>query len=77
MDALVRDMVQDEPGMRPTMDQVLERFESIRKGLTSTKLRARIADIDEGVLTALLRDLSHFGRRIKYTIRGLPAIPTR
>ena len=77
MDALVADMVQDEPRLRPTMEQVVERFDSIRQGLTSTKLRARIADTDEGILTALIRDLTHFGRRLKYTITGLPAIPTR
>ena len=39
MDALIADMVQDEPTKRPTMDQVAERFSRVRKDLTGSKLR--------------------------------------
>jgi hypothetical protein len=39
MDALVADMVQDEPTKRPTMEQVAERFSRVRKDLTGSKLR--------------------------------------
>jgi hypothetical protein len=77
MDALVADMVQDEPTKRPTMDQVVERFGRVRKDLTGSKLRARIADRDEGASKALYRGLSHLGHRVQYTISGLPAVPTR
>ena len=77
MDALVADMVQDEPTKRPTVDQVVDRFDHIRKDLTNRKLRARIADRDEGTLQALYRGLSHFGQRVQYAISGLPAVPAR
>jgi hypothetical protein len=74
---LVNDMVQDEPNKRPTMDQVMERFSRIRADLPKSKLRARIADRDEGTLKALYRGLCHFGHRVQYTISGLPAVPAR
>jgi len=37
---LVRDMVQDDPTQRPTMDQVVVQFETIRKKLSNIKLRS-------------------------------------
>jgi hypothetical protein len=77
MDALIADMVQDEPAKRPTMDQVVERFSRVRKDLTNSMLRARIPDRDEGAFKALYRGLSHLGQRAQYTISGLPAVPTR
>jgi hypothetical protein len=77
MDALIADMVQDEPTARPTMDQVVERFSRIRKDLTNSKLRARIPDCDEGAFIALYRGLSHLGHRAQYTIGGLSAVPAR
>jgi hypothetical protein len=77
MDALIADMVQDEPTARPTMDQVVECFSRIRKDLTNSKLRARIPDCDEGAFKALYRGLSHLGQRAQYTIGGLSAVPAR
>jgi hypothetical protein len=77
MDALIADMVQDEPSRRPSINQVVERFSRIRKDLKNSKLRARIPDRNEGVLKALYRGLTHFGQRAQYTIGGLPAVPAR
>jgi hypothetical protein len=77
MDALIADMVQDEPAKRPTMDQVVERFSRVRSDLTNSKLRTRIPDRDEGAFKALYRGLSHLGHRAQYTISGLPAVPSR
>jgi hypothetical protein len=62
-------MVQDKPTKRTTMDQVVERFSRVRKDLTNSKLRARIADRDEGAFKALYRGLSHLGHRAQYTKR--------
>jgi hypothetical protein len=77
MEALVDDMVQDDPSKRPTMDQVVERFGHIRKDLSGLKLRARLASRDEGPLAAMFRDLLHFRQRVQYMVTGLPAVPSR
>jgi hypothetical protein len=77
MDALVADMVQDEPTKRPMMDQVVERFSRVRKDLTNSKLRARIADRNEGPFKALYRGLFQLGHRAQYIISGLSAVPSR
>jgi hypothetical protein len=74
---LIADMTQDDPAKRPTMDVVVDRFNRIRQGLTNTKLRARIPDRNEGSIKSLYRHLSHLGRRVQYTISGLPAVPAR
>ncbi len=47
MEALVTDMVQDDPTKRPTMDKVVARFSEIRGKLNSWKLRSRIARKNE------------------------------
>ncbi|KAJ6496871.1 hypothetical protein DFH09DRAFT_1103500 [Mycena vulgaris] len=40
MRPLVSDMVQDDPAKRPTIDEVVARFDEIRAGLSSWKLRS-------------------------------------
>lgn len=78
MQALVDDMVQDEPSKRPSSEQALKRFEDIRSKLTSQKLRARVADRDEeGGFSSVTRRLSHVYRRVQYSLSGLPPVPTR
>ncbi|KAJ3824527.1 hypothetical protein F5880DRAFT_367262 [Lentinula raphanica] len=41
---LIADMTDDNPLKRPTMDEVVVRFEKIRKGLSWWKLRSRVSD---------------------------------
>ncbi|KAJ7680947.1 kinase-like domain-containing protein [Mycena polygramma] len=47
---LVEEMVQDDPQLRPTINQVAERFSRVRSRLHWWTLRARAADADEGPL---------------------------
>ena len=42
MQALVDDMMRDKPAERPTMDEVVERFEEIGRKLRWWELRARV-----------------------------------
>ncbi|KAJ7502438.1 hypothetical protein B0H11DRAFT_1907015 [Mycena galericulata] len=44
MRSLVADMVQGDPTLRPSMDEVVERFEEIVRGLSGRKLRSRVAN---------------------------------
>jgi hypothetical protein len=77
MAGLVKDMVQDDPSQRPTFDQVVVRFEAIRKKLTTVKLRSRISPRSESMVLGLYRAVPHIAQNIKYILQGYPAVPTR
>ncbi|KAG2367123.1 hypothetical protein BDR07DRAFT_1351562 [Suillus spraguei] len=72
---LVDDMVQDDPHKRPTMEVVVERFESIRQQLSTWKLRSRIISQDEGPFEHLYRGVTHWSRRIGFIVKRAPAVP--
>ena len=69
-------MVQDDPAKRPTMDEVVRRFDHIRRSLGGLKLRSRIVDRNESVVGALFNSLGHLSQKMKFTFQGLPAIPS-
>ncbi|KAG2353300.1 hypothetical protein BDR07DRAFT_1496542 [Suillus spraguei] len=72
---LVDDMIQDDPHKRPTMEVVVERFESIRQQLSTWKLRSRVISQDEGPLENLYRGVTHWSRRIGFIVKRAPAVP--
>ncbi|EGN94300.1 hypothetical protein SERLA73DRAFT_188100 [Serpula lacrymans var. lacrymans S7.3] len=76
MEPLVKDMVQDDPAKRPTMDEVVGRFDHILQNISSWKLRSRVIDKEDGNFTGLYRDVTHWTRRINYIVRRVSAIPT-
>jgi len=75
MQPLVADMVQTDPSKRPTMDEVVERFETIRGGLGKWKLRSRVVDSDESVLERIFGAAWHWVRQLEFVVRRLPALP--
>jgi len=75
MEPLIADMTQDNPFERPNIDEVITRFETIRKSLTPLKLRSRIVDKHEGILGDAVRTVLHWARQLGYVARQLPAIP--
>ncbi|KAJ7091961.1 hypothetical protein B0H15DRAFT_777902, partial [Mycena belliarum] len=74
MEALVADMVQDDPAKRPNIDEVVARFEKIMGGLSSWKLRSRVVKKTESPWH-LIRRASHLVRRIRFIVLRVPAIP--
>lgn len=72
---LVRGMVHGDPLQRPTMEQVVEKFSSIRRSLGFWKLRSRaiVKDEDEESFKYVI---DHWFRRIYYILLCLPAIST-
>ncbi|EGN92527.1 hypothetical protein SERLA73DRAFT_127369 [Serpula lacrymans var. lacrymans S7.3] len=76
MEPLVNDMIQDDPAKRPTMDEVVPRFDQILKQISSWKLRSRVIGKEDGHITGLYLGVTHWTRRIGYIIRRVPAIPT-
>ena len=68
-------MVQDDPSKRPKIDEVVMRFETIRKGLSTTKLRSRAAHKVETTAEAAYLTILHWSHRLKFVVRRIPAVP--
>ncbi|KIK80108.1 hypothetical protein PAXRUDRAFT_833708 [Paxillus rubicundulus Ve08.2h10] len=75
MAGLVNDMVQDDPSKRPIMDEVVARFEGIRKGLSRSKLRSRVISTEESRFDAVFLGVVHWTRRIGFIMRRIPPVP--
>jgi hypothetical protein len=75
MQPLISDMVQDDPAKRPTIDEVVDRFADMRKKLGAFKLRARVGLRVESF--GAIRDVVHLFTTSKYTLKGIPPVPTR
>ena len=76
MQSLIADMVQVDPSQRPTMDDVVQRFENIRKSLTMSKLRSRIVDKGETMLDSVPRAVLHWTHQLIFFARCLsPVLP--
>jgi len=72
---LVTDMVQDDPTARPTMDQVVERFDGILKCLPWWKLRARLVPQGENPTLGVFRSVKHLFRTVGYIALRRKALP--
>ncbi|KAL4068187.1 hypothetical protein J3A83DRAFT_4359948 [Scleroderma citrinum] len=75
MKDLLADMTQEDPSKRPNIDEVVARFETIRKSLTPLKLRSRVVDKQESTVGEAFRTVLHWARQLGYAARRLPAIP--
>ncbi|GBE80574.1 predicted protein [Sparassis crispa] len=76
MKPLVDDMVQDDPARRPTINEVVTRFEEIRRKLGYWKLRSRLAEKDEDSVIRTYRRVRHFFRTIGYIVTWRSPMPT-
>ncbi|TFK74339.1 hypothetical protein BDN72DRAFT_833694 [Pluteus cervinus] len=74
---LVKDMVQDDPEKRPTIDEVVTRFEKICKKLSIWKLRSRPIPRTGNLIKGLHNHVEHWKRRMDYVKRGVHPIPSR
>ncbi|KAJ7782422.1 hypothetical protein DFH07DRAFT_874537 [Mycena maculata] len=73
MEPLVADMVNTDPALRPTMEEVVDRFEEIVHSLSSWKLRSRVAkDKDSFGITYII---AHWMRRLQLVVGRYSPIP--
>ncbi|KIK41256.1 hypothetical protein CY34DRAFT_13149 [Suillus luteus UH-Slu-Lm8-n1] len=72
---LVDDMMQDDPSKRPTMEQAVERFDSIKQRLCTWKLRSRVTTRDEGHFEHVYYGAAHWRRRIGFIVFRVSALP--
>ena len=75
MQPLVADMVQDDPNQRPSIDEVVARFEKIRQGLSSWKLRSRVVKRGDTIIPGIYRSITHWYRRVAFIATKVPPIP--
>ena len=68
-------MVQEDPGKRPNMDEVVSRFSEIKSKLSTWKLRSRIARKHEVLLVSAWRSVGHWYRTVGYVVTNKAAIP--
>ena len=76
MKPIITSMIQADPDKRPKMDEVVARFDDIRRGLSQRKLRSRVVDINEDLFDRVIRTTSHWRRRIGFVARGVSALPS-
>lgn len=76
MKSLIDDMTAEDPVARPTMDEVMTRFEAIRNSLSTWKLRSRVVARDEIPIVAPFRMVPHWLRRVYFILSGTPALPS-
>ena len=75
MEALIADMVQEDPKMRPSMDEVVNRFSEIKNRLNTWKLRSRMARSNGIWPVTAWRTVGHWHRTIGYVLTRKPALP--
>ncbi|KAJ7265002.1 kinase-like domain-containing protein [Mycena haematopus] len=75
MRPLVKDMIHTDPSQRPSMDEVVQRFNEIVRGLSSWKLRSRVVKRTDVSLFGFYYSIPHWFRRISFIVRRVPPIP--
>jgi hypothetical protein len=72
---LITDMTQEEPSKRPSIDEVMARFETIYRSLSFKLLRTRMVARDEYEGDSAFYDFLYFFRRMRYAFMRIPPVP--
>ncbi|KAF9259072.1 hypothetical protein L218DRAFT_875614, partial [Marasmius fiardii PR-910] len=75
MNDLITDMTLPDPGKRPTIKEVISRFDALQKGLGWRQLRAPLPALGDTPLS-FRRWSRHWEKQISYSLRGKQAVPT-
>ena len=75
LDPLVQDMIQPDPSKRPTIGEVVRRFDELLKRVRFWTLRSRPVRIDEESVVRWFRNTRHVFRTVRYVISRKSAIP--
>lgn len=70
-------MCQDDPTKRPTMSEVVSRFEEITKALPWWKLRSRVMEKSESRFISALGLPGHWAKQAYRIMRQIPALPQK
>lgn len=75
MKELVEAMTDENPANRPTIEEVVEKFDRIRGSLGTIKLRSSITPKNDHILFTVFRHAMQLTRTVRYIIHRRPAIP--
>lgn len=77
MNDLVARMVQDDPGKRPTMDEVIASFNEILSKLTECRLRERLIERRDGGFVNFIKGVHHMSSHtLPSLLKRRRAMPT-
>ena len=75
MNSLVEAMTDEDPTKRPTIEEVVEKFDRIRGSLSAIKLRSPITPKNDHIVFTVFRYTMQLTRTVRYIIHQTPAIP--
>jgi len=78
LEDLVKEMTDEDPAKRPTIQSVVKSFEHMCNALSRSKLRSRLvrnSEADRSLLVRVSRKVQHVFRTMGYRMRGLEPIP--
>ena len=75
MTPIVKDMVHDDPSQRPTIQDVVRRFDELLANISQRTLRSRLIAYNEEPALTLFRNLRHRFRTIFYILFRKAAVP--
>jgi len=76
MRELIDSMTDENPAERPTIEEVIEKFDKIRSSLSTVKLRSPIISKKDPTIFTLFRHARQLTRTLLYAIQRIPAVPT-
>ena len=68
-------MTQETPADRPTIDEVVARWQAIRSTLSMKALRMRLVGREEDDVSRLYKGFVHAFRTVSYILRSIPPVP--
>ena len=75
MRKLIDAMTDENPAKRPTIEEVIEKFERIRSSLSTIKLRSPIISKKDPRIFTVFRHARQLTRTFLYVIQRIPAVP--
>jgi hypothetical protein len=72
---LVNAMTDENPAKRPTIEEVVEKFDRIRSLLSTVKLRSTVTAKNDPTIFTMFRHARQLTRTVFYVIQRIPAIP--
>jgi hypothetical protein len=75
MRELIDAMTDENPAERPTIEEVIEKFDEIRSSLSTVKLRTPMISKKDPRIFTVFRHARQLTRTLLYVIQRIPAVP--
>ena len=75
MRELIDTMTDENPEKRPTIEEVIEKFNEILSLLSTIKLRSPIISKKDPIIFSIFRHARQLTRTLTYVIQRMPAVP--